>query len=377
MKTSKLYLLLSLLACYSNSYAQSNWDELNKAGVDYFKAGNFEQAIQTFEKAKKFAEKKLGKKSSEYVGTLSNLGIAYKQIKQYNKAEVMFAESAEIIGKILGEEHLRYAAALLQLADLYFLIDKYEKAEPLYLWGIQIRSKALGKAHPEYAVAVKNAADMYFVQNKYSKAAPLYEEARVIYARFPDKVLALAEVLYFLANTYYGMSNFPKVLNLTLESADIRKKELGANHPDYIAALKLSAAVYYLLGDYEKAEKIFLDVMSTLEQSSSKDSRNYSSTLYVLANLYKTIGNYKKAEQYGLELLGISLMKNEKGYIYALAQNVLGSAASSRTRARQVWNRAGVILPFTDGTTSRCAPNARIVCSFSSAKASDDTKCAR
>jgi len=58
-------------------------------------------------------------------------------------------------------------------------------------------------------------------------------------------------------------------------------------------------------------------------------------------------------------------------------QKVFGSAASARTRARQVWNRSGVILPPEDGTTSSCAPKARMVCSFSSAKASDDTKCAR
>ena len=55
---------------------------------------------------------------------------------------------------------------------------------------------------------------------------------------------------------------------------------------------------------------------------------------------------------------------------------MFGAVDSSRARAISDWISAGVILPPSLGSTSRRAPKARMVCSFSSAKASEETKCA-
>ena len=48
--------------------------------------------------------------------------------------------------------------------------------------------------------------------------------------------------------------------------------------------------------------------------------------------------------------------------------------ASSATRLMSDWISSGVTILFTLGATSTVEPKARIVCIFSSAKASDETK---
>src|SRR4029450_11660985 len=80
---------------------------------------------------------------------------------KYDEALPSAERALEIRERVLGPDHPDVAAAIDGLAGIYSYRGEYVKAEPLYKRALDIREKALGKDHPDNSERLNNLAILY------------------------------------------------------------------------------------------------------------------------------------------------------------------------------------------------------------------------
>lgn len=111
---------------------------------------------------------------------------------------------------------------------------------------------------------------------------------------------------YNLVGEYYtercSLEKAEKVLNLALE---IRKKNLGDNHPDTVISMDNLANLFYEKGLYALAEPLYLTAMEISEKIFGKEHEEVATNLNNLGNLYLDLGKYEQSENFFLEAIKI------------------------------------------------------------------------
>jgi tetratricopeptide (TPR) repeat protein len=97
----------------------SEWDRLNRAGMEAFHQDNFAEAEAELVKALPEAEK-FGSEDPRLATSLNNLAQVYHAQGRYPEAEPLYLKSLAIDKKVLGEEHPTLAGDLNNLDELYF-----------------------------------------------------------------------------------------------------------------------------------------------------------------------------------------------------------------------------------------------------------------
>ncbi|BDS14067.1 CHAT domain-containing protein [Aureispira anguillae] len=106
-----------------------------------------------------------------------------------------------------------------------------------------------------------------------------------------------------------------------LEGLEIRKKELGNNHPITLDALATLAGFYQKTGQLEDAERIYNRLLSLAKQVYREQDKDLVGIIYNTAVVYNDLGEYERAldlytylEELCLEHFG----KEHAAYAYAL-----------------------------------------------------------
>ncbi|WP_413171640.1 tetratricopeptide repeat protein [Anabaena azotica] len=115
----------------------------------------------------------------------------------------------------------------------------------------------------------------------------------------------LAYCLNQLALLYYSQGRYNDAEPLYLQSLDIRKHQLGADHPNVATSLNNLAALYESQGRYNDAEPLYLQSLETWKRQLGADHPNVASSLNNLAGLYESQGRYNDAEPLYLQSLEI------------------------------------------------------------------------
>jgi CHAT domain-containing protein len=291
-----IFISIIFFVLISKIYTQS-LVELNTKAGEYYKKGDYQNAIIYLEKAIKQAETELGKENRDYASLINNLAFLYLNLGQYAKAEPLFTEALRIIKETLGEEHPSYAATLNNLATLYSDIGQYDKSELLHIEALKIRKEVLGERHPDYAQSLNNLAILYQTMKQYSKAEPLYIDAlRIKKEIYGEKNQSYATSLNNLAALYLSMGEYDKSEMLHKDALKIRKEILGEKNPDYSQSLNNLAALYHITKKYDKAEPLYLEALAIDKEVFGEKHPKYATDLDNLSLLYKEIGKYDKAE---------------------------------------------------------------------------------
>ena len=307
-RTFKLLILLTGFIFINSTLTQAQTlQELDNKAFEYYKQGNYSNAIVFAEKSLKQAEKEFGKKHPDYAVSLNNLAFLYKSDGDYTTSESLYVKALEINKNILGENHPDYATCLNNLAGLYFSMAYYTKAEPLYIEAMEIRKKNLGENDPEYALSLNHLALLYHHMGDYKKAEPLYLDALEIRKKIlGENNIDYAESLNNLAGLYNNMGDYSKAEPLYTKGMEINKKAFGETHPAYATALNNLAALYDNMGNYSKAETLYLQAMEIRKKSLGELHPDYATSLNNIAFLYAKKGIYVKAEALYIQAIEIS-----------------------------------------------------------------------
>jgi tetratricopeptide (TPR) repeat protein len=175
---------------FSGGRGFAPWERLNEEAVEFYKAGDFAQALARAEEALKASEYALGKDSPVVATALNNLALLYYKQKQYDKAEVFYTRPLEISQKAYGNESAEAGQVLNNLGTLSYAKADYDKAESYYRRSLAIRDKALGPDHPDTRKSVNNLIALHHAKGAFEQKSALtnyfedmFVEASDIYER--------------------------------------------------------------------------------------------------------------------------------------------------------------------------------------------------
>ena len=127
----------------------------NLAGV-YYAQGEYDKALEYYEKALVIREKVLGKDHPDTATTFNNMALVYRAQGEYDKALEYYEKSREIQEKVLGKDHPSTAITYNNLAGVYLAQGEYDKALEYYEKALEIFTTKLGEEHPNTKTVRKN-----------------------------------------------------------------------------------------------------------------------------------------------------------------------------------------------------------------------------
>jgi len=124
--------------------------------------------------------------------------------------------------------------------------------------------------------------------------------------KFEQDSLVEASIRHTLGTTYRNIGDFGPAEKHLERAHQIRREQLGEEHPDTLAAMEGLARVYWRQGRYDRAQPLF---NKTLEGRRKILGEEHPDTLYSmngLAALYFSQGRYTEAESLYTKMLQIS-----------------------------------------------------------------------
>ena len=133
----------------------------------------------------------------------------------------------------------------------------------------------------------------------------LVEQAQAIYRQPATITLDLARLLNQTGYFLEGKGRYTEVEPLYQQALQIKRSQLGWEHPSTATSLNNLAGLYQFQGRYREAEHLYIQALKILRSQLRTDHPDIASSLNNLAELYRAQGRYGKAELLFLQALGI------------------------------------------------------------------------
>ena len=194
-------------------------------------------------------------------------------------------------------------------------------AEAINQWGansskLETLYSQLGNLYSERVQSGKSADR----ERELALAQKYLNQAIVLQTQFQQQD-ALANSLNNLAVLYEYQGRYNDAEPLYLQSLDIRKRQLGNDHPDVATILNNLALLYESQGRYNDAEPLYLQSLDIRKRQLGNDHPDVASSLNNLAVLYESQGKYLEAEDLAKQALII--YQNRLGNEHPNTQNAV------------------------------------------------------
>jgi tetratricopeptide (TPR) repeat protein len=243
----------------------------------------------------------------------------YEDIKPWYEKQISISINR------FGEKHLEVASSYNNLARLYNYLCYYIEAEEYYNKAKDICETLLEVNNLYMATILNNIALLYsspnldpksftHFQNNCIKAEDLFYQALEIRKNnLGDNHPDVAESLNNLGMLYVENDNYEEAEEFLQRALEIRKSNYGTEHPKFAESLNNLAYFYkkrYYYSkiiklyvdtnqeDYHKAEKLYLKTLTLYQHWFGKEHPNIAFTKWNLGNLYLIQGEYKTAKTY-------------------------------------------------------------------------------
>lgn len=299
---------------------------LDRLATIYQKQGRYTEAEPLFRRSLQLREQHLGPTHPEVSTALNNLALLYQAEGRYCEAEPLFQRALALDEQVYGPRHLEVATDLHNLAGLYQDQGRYDEAEALYLRSLAIDERFYGVEHPDVATDLHSLAGLYQDQGRYDEAEMLYLRSLKLRQRPGIDPLELARSLNNLATLYRVQGRYEEAADLYRRSLEIRRQQLGDDHPDVATSLNNLALLYKVQGRYDEAEKLYRRSLEIRMQQLGDDHPKVASSLYNLANLYQDQEQTEQAE--ALYRRSLEILEQRLGKTHPETATVQRSLAS-------------------------------------------------
>ena len=158
----------------------------------------------------------------------------------------------------------------------------------------------------KFAFSLNGLAILYKSQGRYNKAEPLYlQSLEIRKSQLGADHPYFATSLNNLAELYESQGRYNEAETLYLQSLEIKKSQLRADHPDFATSLNNLAGLYGSQGRYNEAEPLYLQSLEIIKSQLGADHPYFATSLNNLAVLYRLQGRYNDAEPLYLQSLEI------------------------------------------------------------------------
>ena len=220
--------LLEELQCPNEIYAFP----YNFIGVVYWKLGEYDKALEFYNKALEIRKEVLGEKHTDTAMSYNNIGAVYENLGDYDKALEYYFKALEIYKAVLGEKHRDTANSYNNIGVVYDDLGDYDKALEYHNKALEIREEVLEEDHPDTAMSYINIGVVYYELGNYDKALEYNFKALEIFKvvlgeKHPDTASSYENI----GVVYYNLGECDKALEYFNKALKIRKDVLGESHP--------------------------------------------------------------------------------------------------------------------------------------------------
>ena len=128
----------------------------NNIGMAYDSKGDYDRAMEYYQKALKITLKKLGPEHPKVAIGYNNIGSTYKHKGDYDRAMEYYQKALKITLKKLGPEHPKVAIRYNNIGSTYKHKGDHDRAMEYYQKALKIGLKRLGKNHPNTKIYQRN-----------------------------------------------------------------------------------------------------------------------------------------------------------------------------------------------------------------------------
>jgi non-specific serine/threonine protein kinase/serine/threonine-protein kinase len=125
--------------------------------------------------------------------------------------------------------------------------------------------------------------------------AALDRAAAALGERFRNQPSVRASLEHTMANAYLDLGLFAQAREHAMHAVDVRKKALGARHPDTLASMDLLAIVYRNESQFAAAEKIWMELYRYQRSTFGESHTGTLKSMHSLAALHRSQGRYKQS----------------------------------------------------------------------------------
>jgi tetratricopeptide (TPR) repeat protein len=277
--------------------ATKKWDACRLAGNKYLKAGDYPAAAQSFRRALELAEPSVGVSAQDLAGLYSSLASAYTQQGHFAQAGSEFQRALALVEKTKGRNSLEYAVIFANMALLP--TDGGSKTEVMRVLDEAIRVNAETAGQRDLAVAQDYLVKLLVGESRYTEAERILvniQSSAYLHSRTVDPEVK-AELLndFGVLRTYQG--RYQQALDWELQSFEVLKTSLGANHSALVVPLSNLATSYAQMGRYDDAERKYEEAIALCAKTFGEEHPTYGATLANYAVLLKRLGRKRESKK--------------------------------------------------------------------------------
>lgn len=262
----------------------TNVNQLFQQGVEQFRSGAFQAALQTYQRV--LAIRRSLNDKAGIAETLDNIGEVYTGLSNYDKALENLQQALTIRQELTDQAGV--GETLNNLGFVYRQLGEYSKALELHNSALKL-AKNIGKRAIE-GEALHNIAAVYAARGDYDQALELYKQALAIRKEVGDR-RDEGRTLNNIGGVYSSLGEYDQTLKYYQQALAIRK---ALNDKAGVGRILSNIGlVYRQQGQYPKALEFYQQALPILQEIGDKAS--VGTTLNGIGVIYESTGQYDKA----------------------------------------------------------------------------------
>lgn len=281
------------------TYEPDNAYYLSEKGLIYYNKGEYDEALECYQKALVLKEKLFGEKLLETAITYNMIGVLYRENGEFTTALEYFQKSLLIHEKISGMEDANIGVYYNNIGTIYEEKGEYTKALEYYQKSLVILTNTLGKEDHTLAKPYSGIGSVYSSKGEYNKALEYFQKALEICENFYGKEHPTVATIYFnIGITYTDKGNDAKALEYCQKALLIREKVLGKEHPSLADSYNSIGNIYNSNWESDKALELYLKALGIQEKFFTTFHPSVATSYNNIGFIYNHQGLYDKALEY-------------------------------------------------------------------------------
>ncbi len=270
----------------------------NVKGIVFYLNGDFDHAIENFERAIDEKKKALATTHPDIISLFGNTGVMYKNKQEFDKALQYYGYELENYAKSLGEDHPLVATTYLNIGNIYGIKAEYDLALQSFSKSLKIRKDKLGDDNPLTLDIYEWLGNIYADIGEYSKAQAIFNKV------LKGRIQNFGEENHFVSLTYYNLGeinyisgNYEESLKNFRKAADIGEVVYTKENFEQAGNYNGIGMSLDALGNLDEAKRFYF---LSLEQSFPGYQWNGN------GNQPPRITNYLKFDEVFTSLIGLA-----------------------------------------------------------------------
>ncbi len=265
--------------------------------------GDYEAAESLFRKGLEMERRLLGDGALEVYRHQGLYGEILMDFGRYKDAEALLRETLNAQERLLGRNHPDFNNTANQLGMALHLMARDPEAEALYREVLERVKTQYGPDHWMVGVVAGNLGGAILSQ-KYPRenAIPYFREALEVRRKnLGDDHPEVAAALLLLAGVHRELKEFPEAIRLAEQARAIVLKAEGPDHPHMAYPLREIGRSYFAQKRFVEAEPYLRRSYEIRRRELPPENPELARSKAVLANCLKGLGRYEEAEKLILE----------------------------------------------------------------------------